>query len=49
MGLSAFEQDHLNRESAISAYGTGLGVFIREDFCRIVMTEGNEDEVEIDK
>ena len=33
--------------SNVSAYGTGRGVFIREDFWLIAVTEGNEDETEI--
>ena len=34
------------RLSNISAYGTGWGIFIREDFWLIAVTEGNEDETE---
>ncbi len=33
--------------SDVSAYGTYRGVFIREFFWLIVITEGNEDEAEI--
>ena len=33
--------------SNVRAYGTGRGVFTREDFWFIVVTEGNEDETEI--
>ncbi len=33
--------------SNVSAYGTGRGVFIREDFWLIAVAEGNEDETEI--
>ena len=35
--------------SDVSAYGTEWGDFIREDFWFIVVTEGNEDETEIDE
>ncbi len=37
------------RLSDVSAYGTDLGVCITEDFWLIVVTEGNEDEIEIDE
>ena len=33
--------------SSVRAYGTGRGVFTREDFWFIVVSEGNEDETEI--
>ena len=33
--------------SDISAYGTGRGIFVTEDFWLIVVTEGNGDETEI--